>query len=135
VADVYLHYVLDQWFERDVKPRLRGEACLIRYADDFICAFQDYRDALRFQEVLGKRLGRFGLELAEEKSKLLRFGRFAARDCREMHEGSPGVFDFLGFTHSCGRSRTGKFKLTRKTAKKKYRQKPEGESKTGCEPI
>lgn len=92
----------------------------------FICAFQDYRDALRFQEVLGKRLGRFGLELAEEKSKLLRFGRFAEQNCREMNEGSPGVFDFLGFTHSCGRSRTGKFKLTRKTAKKKYRQKLEG---------
>lgn len=126
LANVYLHYVLDQWFERDVKPRLRGEAYLIRYADDFICAFQDHRDALRFQEVLGKRLGRFGLELAEEKSKLLRFGRFAEQDCREMNQSSPGVFDFLGFTHSCGRSRTGKFKLARKTAKKKYRQKLEG---------
>jgi group II intron reverse transcriptase/maturase len=123
LANVYLHYVLDQWFERDVKPRLKGEAYLIRYADDFICAFQFYRDAQRFQEVLGKRLGRYGLELAEEKSKLLRFGRFAERDCREMNEGSPGTFDFLGFTHFCGRSKKGKFKLTRKTAKKKYRQK------------
>ena len=123
LANVYLHYVLDQWFERDVKPRLQGEAFLVRYADDFICAFQYYRDALRFQEVLAKRLGRFGLELAEEKSQLIRFGRFAERDCREMNEGTPPPFDFLGFSHYCGHSRAGKFKLKRKTAKKKYRQK------------
>ena len=126
LANVYLHYVLDQWFERDVKPRLQGEAYLVRYADDFICAFQYHRDAVRFQEVLVKRLGRYGLRLAEEKSKLLRFGRFAERDCREMNEGKPGVFDFLGFTHYCGHSRAGKFKLKRKTSKEKYRQKLRG---------
>jgi len=126
LANVYLHYVLDQWFERDVKPRLQGEAYLVRYADDFLCAFQYHSDAVRFQEVLVKRLGRFGLRLAEEKSKLLRFGRFAERDCREMNEGKPGVFDFLGFTHYCGHSRAGKFKLKRKTAKKKFRQKLRG---------
>ena len=123
---MYLHYVLDLWFERDVKPRLQGEAYLVRYADDFICAFQYHNDAVRFQEALVKRLGRFGLRLAEEKSKLLRFGRFAERDCREMNEGKPGVFDFLGFTHYCGHSRAGKFKLKRKTSKKKYRQKLQG---------
>ncbi len=123
LANVYLHYVLDKWFERDVRPRLQGEAHLVRYADDFICAFQYHNDAIRFQEVLVKRLKRFGLRLAEEKSKLLRFGRFAERDCREMNEGKPGVFDFLGFTHYCGHSRAGKFKLKRKTAKKKLRQK------------
>jgi RNA-directed DNA polymerase len=123
LANVYLHYVLDQWFERDVKPRLQGEAYLVRYADDFICSFQSHRDARRFQEVLAKRLGRFGLELAEEKSQLIRFGRFAERDCREMDEGTPPTFYFLGFTHYCGHSRAGKFKLKRKTAKKKYRQK------------
>ena len=78
LANVYLHYVLDQWFERDVKPRLRGEAYIIRYADDFICAFELEDDARRFQDVLPKRLARFSLELAEEKTKLLRFGRFAA---------------------------------------------------------
>lgn len=123
LANVYLHYVLDQWFEDDVKPRLTGEAYMVRYADDFICAFQNHNDATRFQAVLVKRLARFGLRLAEEKSKLLRFGRFAERDCREMNEGKPGVFDFLGFTHYCGHSRAGKFKLKRKTAKKKFRQK------------
>jgi len=123
LANVYLHYVLDKWFERDVKPRLSGEAYLVRYADDFICAFQFHNDAVRFQKALFKRLARFGLSLAEEKSQLLRFGRFAERDCRETHEGKPGVFTFLGFTHYCGHSRAGKFKLKRKTAKQKFRQK------------
>jgi RNA-directed DNA polymerase len=68
---------LDQWFERDVKPRLRGEAHIIRYADDFICAFERERRPATFQDVLRKRLARFSLELAEDKTKLLRFGRFA----------------------------------------------------------
>ena len=111
LANVYLHYILDQWFERDVKPRLKGEAHLVRYADDFICAFETEADAKRFQEVLVKRLGRYSLELALEKTKLLRFGRFAERDSARLGEGRPGVFDFLGFTHYCGHSRAGKFKL------------------------
>lgn len=123
LANVYLHYVLDQWFERDVKPRLRGEAYIIRYADDFICAFEREDDALRFSAVLPKRLARFSLELAEDKTKLLRFGRFAARESARRGEGAPGTFDFLGFTHYCGRSRAGKFKLKRKTATKKLRAK------------
>jgi RNA-directed DNA polymerase len=80
---------------------------------------------VRFQAVLVKRLARFGLSLAEEKSSLLRFGRFAERDCREMNEGKPGVFDFLGFTHYCGHSRAGRYKLKRKTSKQKLRQKLE----------
>jgi len=124
LANVYLHHVLDQWFERDVKPRLRGEAYIVRFADDFICAFELESDAKRFQDVLPKRLSRYSLELAEEKTQLLRFGRFAQRDCQRLGEGAPGTFDFLGFTHYCGRSRhTGKFRLKRKTAKKKYRAK------------
>jgi len=123
LANVYLHYVLDQWFERDVKPRLKGEAYIIRYADDFICTFELEEDAKCFQEVLAKRLGRYSLELAPDKTKLLRFGRFAARDATRLGEGTPGTFDFLGFTHYCGRSRAGRFKLKRKTSKKKYRAK------------
>ena len=127
LANVYLHYVLDQWFERDVKPRLKGEACMVRYADDFICGFELEADAKRFQEVLRKRLGRYSLELAEDKTKLLRFGRFAERDIkRNAANQSPGTFDFLGFTHYCGHSRTGRFKLKRKTATKKLRSKYEG---------
>ena len=123
LANVYLHYVLDEWFERDVRPRLQGEAYIIRYADDFICAFQLESDARRFQAVLPKRLARFSLELAEEKTQLLRFGRFAQRDSARLGMGAPGTFDFLGFTHYCGQSRNGKFRLKRKTAKKKYRAK------------
>lgn len=126
LANVYLHYVLDQWFERDVRPRLRGEAYIVRFADDFICAFERESDARRFQEVLPKRLSRYSLELADEKTQLLRFGRFARRDCQRLGEGAPGTFDFLGFTHYCGRSRTGKFRLKRKTAKKKYQGKVRG---------
>lgn len=123
LANVYLHYVLDEWFKRDVQPRMRGEAYLVRYADDFICTFQYESDARRFQAVLPKRLARYSLELAEEKTKLLRFGRFAERDCARRGEGAPGTFDFLGFTHYCGHSRAGRFKLKRKTAKKKLRAK------------
>ena len=123
LANVYLHYVLDQWFERDVRPRLAGEAYLTRYADDFICGFEHESDARRFQVVLRKRLARFSLELSEEKTKLLRFGRFARRDSQRLGEGAPGTFDFLGFTHYCGQSRAGKFKLKRKTAGKKFREK------------
>ncbi len=120
---VRLHYVLDAWFERDVRPRLQGEAYLVRYADDFICAFETEADAKRFQTVLVKRLGRYSLELAPEKTKLLRFGRFAERDSARFGESSPGVFDFLGFTHYCGHSRAGRFKLKRRTSKKKFRAK------------
>jgi group II intron reverse transcriptase/maturase len=123
LANVYLHYVLDQWFERDVRPRMRGAAYFIRYADDFICTFELEPDARRFQDVLPKRLARFSLELAEEKTKLLRFGRFAERETTRRGAGAPGTFDFLGFTHYCGHSRAGKFKLKRKTATKKLRAK------------
>ncbi len=123
LANVYLHYVLDQWFEEQVCSRLKGEAYIVRYADDFICTFALEDDAKRFQEVLPKRLERYSLELAQDKTKLIRFGRFAARDSQRAGEGAPNTFDFLGFTHYCGKSRSGNFKLKRKTSKKKFRQK------------
>jgi len=123
LANVYLHYVLDEWFDRDVKPRMRGEAYLLRFADDFICCFECESDAKRYQAVLPKRLARYSLSVAEEKTKLIRFGRFARRDHQRQGEGAPATFDFLGFTHYCGRSRAGKFKLKRKTSGKKLRVK------------
>ena len=123
LANVYLHYVLDVWFDRDVKPRLRGEAYLIRFADDFVCGFELESDARRYQAVLPKRLGRFSLSVAEEKTKLIRFGRFARGESQRRGESAPGTFDFLGFTHYCGRSRAGRFKLKRKTSGKKLRVK------------
>jgi len=121
LANVYLHYVLDQWFEREVKPRMNGECYLLRFADDFICCFEDHRDAQRYQAVLPKRLGRYSLEVAEDKTKLIRFGRSARAD--QTRPGAPATFDFLGFTHYCGLSRAGKFKLKRKTSGKKLRVK------------
>jgi len=123
LANVYLHYVLDEWFEREVKPRLRGEAYMIRFADDFICCFELESEAKKYQTVLPKRLARFSLSVAEEKTKLIRFGRFAGRDSQRHGEGAPATFDFLGFTHYCGHSRAGKFKLKRKTSGKKLRVK------------
>ncbi len=105
---MYLHYVLDEWFEQQVAPRLTGQASIIRFADDFVCTFERESDAERFREVLVKRLDRYSLELAEEKTKLIRFGRFARRDCQRLGEGSPGTFVFLGFMHYCGQSRCGK---------------------------
>ena len=123
LANVYLHYVLDEWFEQQVTPRLRGRASIIRFADDFVCTFEKESDAKRFREVLVKRLGRYSLELAEEKTKLIRFGRFASRDSQRYGEGSPGTFVFLGFMHYCGLSRAGKFKLKRRTAAKRFRSK------------
>ncbi|MGA7317034.1 MAG: reverse transcriptase domain-containing protein [Silvibacterium sp.] len=80
LSNLYLHYVLDLWFERVVKPRLRGEACMVRYIDDFVLCFQYRADALRVQEALTKRLGRFGLTLEPTKTKLVEFGRFAQRE-------------------------------------------------------
>jgi RNA-directed DNA polymerase len=123
LANVYLHYVLDAWFECEVKPKLKGEAHMVRFADDFIVCFEVESDAVRFQAVLPKRLDRYSLSVAEEKTKLLRFGRFAGRDSQRLGEGAPGTFDFLGFTHYCGLSRAGKFKLKRKTSGKKMRMK------------
>jgi RNA-directed DNA polymerase len=123
LANVYLHYVLDEWFEQEVKPRLKGESYIVRFADDFVSCFELESDALRYQSVLPKRLGRYSLSVAEEKTKLIRFGRFARRDHQRRGEGAPQTFDFLGFTHYCGRSRAGKFKLKRKTSGKKLRVK------------
>lgn len=123
LANVYLHYVLDQWFERNVKPRMQGDSSLVRYADDFIVSFELESDAVKYQSVLPKRLARFSLSVAEEKTKLIRFGRFARRDCQRRGEGAPQTFDFLGFTHYCGTSRAGRFKLKRKTSTKKLRGK------------
>ena len=112
---------LSTWFEHDVKPRMRGECYLIRFADDFICSFQYESDARRYQAVLPKRLGRYSLAVAEDKTKLIRFGRFARDD--QSRSGAPETFDFLGFTHYCGLSRQGRFKLKRHTSGKKFRIK------------
>jgi RNA-directed DNA polymerase len=113
LANVYLHYALDQWFQEVVKRHCRGEACLIRYADDFVCAFEYERDAERFHRVLDKRLGKFGLEVAPEKTKVIHFSR----------ERKPGKdrFDFLGFEFRWDKDLEGKPHVKKRTSRKKLR--------------
>jgi len=118
LANIYLHYVLDIWFEKKVKPNLQGEALLVRYADDFVCAFRYRKDAERFYRTLPKRLGKFGLELSPEKTRLMRFSRF--------HPSGKRRINFLGFELNWGRDRQRRPRLHRRTAKKKLRQAVKG---------
>jgi len=112
LSNIYLHYVLDLWFEKKIRPACQGEAYLTRFADDFVVNFQYQRDAEGFQKNLTDRFGKFGLELAEEKTRVMRFGRFVRADL-EKTGNKPGTFDFLGFTHVCGTDRGGKYALVR----------------------
>ena len=120
LANIYLHYVLDEWFEHEVKPRLRGMAAEIRYADDFILCFQYREDAERVLKVLSKRFARYGLTLHPEKTRLLAFGRSALPSGPDAPK--PATFDFLGFTHVCARSRRGRFTIHVRTMRKRLRR-------------
>src|SRR5229473_627809 len=122
LSNVYLHYALDLWFEGRFKRTCRGDAYYFRYADDFLACFQYQEDAERFQEELAVRLAQFHLELEPTKTRLLEFGRFA-EECARRGGQRPETFDFLGFTHYCGHTRHGHFKVKRKTSGKKYRAK------------
>jgi len=124
LSNVYLHYVLDEWFETEVKPRLHGRAFLIRYADDFVIGFTCEEDARRVLEVLPKRFGKYGLTLHPEKTRLVPFQRPASRRGRRERspEDGPGSFDFLGFTHYWGRSRKGNNVVKQKTAASRLRR-------------
>ena len=110
-----LHYVLDLWFADEVKPRLRGRAFMIRFADDVVMGFEYQEDAERVLRVLPKRFGRYGLTIHPEKTRLVPFGRPSAHEADQ-----PGTFDFLGFTHYWGKSRRGKWIIKRKTANKRF---------------
>jgi RNA-directed DNA polymerase len=117
LANIYLHEVLDSWFDGEVKPRLQGRATLVRYADDAVMVFTSFNDAQRVLDVLPRRLGRFGLTLHPEKTRLLPFRR-PGRDGADGKD--PGSFDFLGFTHYWGLSRNGRRVVKRKTAKSRF---------------
>lgn len=117
----YLHYILDEWFEDVVKPRMKGETHEIRFADDAILCFEHKEDAEKVKEVLTKRFSRFGLTLHPEKTRLVEFGRYAARNAKKQGK-KPQTFDFLGFTHMCARSRKGKFTVHVKTIGKRLRR-------------
>ena len=122
LSNVYLHYALDLWFERVAKPRLRGEAYLVRYIDDFVVCFQFREDALRLQEALRKRLGKFGLTLEPTKTKLVEFGRFAHRHASRHGRKRPETIYFLGFTLYCTRNLKGNFKVGMRTEKSRLRR-------------
>lgn len=122
LSNVYLHYALDLWFEKRVKPHAKGEAYLFRFADDFLCAFQFKEDAENFERSLKDRLEGFGLEIAPEKTRRMEYGPFAIQNAKRKDEKRPS-FTFLGFTHYCGRTRHGVFKVKRHTAVKKFRAK------------
>ena len=120
LANVYLHYVLDLYFEKAIKPVLKGEAYLVRYADDFIIMFQYEEEAKRVYELLVERLTKFGLEMEQEKTRIIPFGRF---------KGTKETFDFLGFMHYNGTTRTGKYMVGHKMSKKKRKAKNKAISK------
>jgi group II intron reverse transcriptase/maturase len=123
LANVYLHYVLDEWSEQEVKPRLRGRCFLVRYADDFVIGFTDEADARRVLEVLPKRFGKYGLALHPDKTRLVPFQRPPPRaDRTGPPRERPGTFDFLGFTHYWGRSRKGYNVVKQKTAASRLRR-------------
>ena len=120
LANVYLHYVLDLFFEKKIKPRLKGEAYLVRYADDFLIMFQYENEAKQVYQLLIKRLAKFGLEMEQEKTRILPFGRF---------KGTKETFDFLGFMHYNGITRNGKYTVGHKMSKKKRKLKQQAITK------
>jgi RNA-directed DNA polymerase len=122
LANIFLHYVLDEWFETTVKSHARGYCELVRYADDFVCVVRFADDAERIEQALKNRFCKYGLEIHPTKSRNITFGRFE-RDNAKKQNRKPNTFDFLGFTHYGGTSRRGSFKVGRKTSRKKFSAK------------
>ena len=123
LANVYLHYVFDLWANQWRKKQARGEVIIVRYADDFVVGFEHRSEAEQFFNELQERFKEFGLELNAEKTRLIEFGRHAARNRKGRGEGKPETFDFLGFTHACGQTSKGSFAILRHTTQKRQRAK------------
>ena len=119
LANVYLHYALDQWVNRWRQHHANGDVVIVRYADDFVLGFQNRSEAEACLAAMRDRLSEYGLTLHPEKTHLLEFGRFAAANRRRRGEGKPETFDFLGFTHVCGRTRGGRFTVYRLSMRKR----------------
>src|SRR6266849_3928557 len=122
-ANLYMHYVFDLWVQRWRRTTARGDVVIVRYLDDFIVGFQYREDAEQFLSALRERLGQFGLTLHPDKTRLLEFGRFAAENRQARGQGKPETFQFLGFVHACGQTRTGWFIVHRHTAAERVRAK------------
>jgi RNA-directed DNA polymerase len=123
LANIYLHYVLDLWVQHWRKKRACGDVVITRWADDFIVGFQYYRDAKQFLCELRERLRKFVLELHPDKTRVLAFGRYAARERKTRGQGKPETFNFLGFTHICSETQAGEFLLMRQTASERTSRK------------
>jgi len=123
LANIYLHYVYDQWAQQWRRRRARGDMITVRYADDIVAGFQRQSEAEAFQRELRERLGKFGLEMHPDKTRLIEFGRQAAANRKRRGLGKPETFDFLGFTHISGRDRKGRYQLRRRTIQKRMRAK------------
>jgi group II intron reverse transcriptase/maturase len=123
LANIYLHYAFDLWVEQWRGRHARGDVIVVRYADDWVAGFQHRGDAERFRRAVEQRLGQFGLKLHPEKTRLIEFGRFARENRSRRGQGKPETFDFLGFTHCCGKSSKGKFMVLRLTSAKRLRAK------------
>ncbi len=123
IANIYMHYVLVWWFKEKMEPVKKGYAGLVVYADDFVACFQYKSDAEIFYKHLKSRMIHFGLELEESKTRLIEFGRFAENNRKDRGEGRPETFTILGFTHYCSHGKTGRFRVKRKTSRKKLAKK------------
>lgn len=123
LSNIFLHYVLDLWFEKRVRPQVKGACYLVRYADDFICMTRYVDDARSIEQALRERFSKFNLELHPKKTRTIGFGRYEKENAKRQGR-KPNTFDFLGFTHYCGEGRnSGRFTVGRKTSRKKFRMK------------
>lgn len=120
LSNIYLHYVLDLWFERRIKQNCKYGAHIVRYADDYVCCFGNKFEAEKFYKQLKVRLNKFELEIAEDKTKIIKFGKYAVTEMKKEEGRNPDTFDFLGFTHYCSKSKIKQvFRVKRKTSQKK----------------
>jgi len=122
LANIYLHYVLDDWFATTVKQHIVGFCEIVRYADDFICVVQYAKEGKRVEKALKNRFNKYGLEIHPTKSQTISFGKYEQQNAKNQKRRA-NTFDFLGFTHFCDKTRNGKFKVGRKTSRKKFRAK------------
>jgi group II intron reverse transcriptase/maturase len=123
LSNIYLHYVFDLWVQWWRRSKARGDVIVTRFADDFVLGFQYRNEAEKFLTELRERFARFGLRLHPDKTRLIEFGRYAAQTRERRREGKPETFNFLGFTHICGKTKKGMFTVLRKTMRKKWQAK------------
>jgi RNA-directed DNA polymerase len=123
LSNIYLHYVLDLWVQRWRTKQAHGEVIFVRFADDFVAGFQHREEAEQFLAELRERFARFGLQLHADKTRIVEFGRYAEQNRRNRGDGKPETFNFLGFTHSCGKTRKGHFTVLRQTMRQRWQAK------------